>query len=101
LAPEERLEINPQDAARLGVADGGLVEVASRRAALTVRARLTDRCRAGVVFLSFHYEEAPTNMLLGNYLDALACTPDYKVTAVRVSPADGYSPSYGKVAQVS
>ncbi len=86
LAPEELLEINPQDAARLHVAEGDAVEVASRRAEMTVRAHLTDRCREGVVFLSFHFEEAPTNTLLGNYLDALACTPDYKVTAVRVRP---------------
>jgi formate dehydrogenase alpha subunit len=87
LSPEERLEIHPQDAARLQVVDGGTVEVASRRAKLTVRATVTDTCRPGVVFLSFHFDETPTNQLLGNYLDALACTPDYKVTAVRVTPA--------------
>ncbi len=85
LAPEERLEMHPQDAASLGVEEGALVEVASRRSKLTVRARVTERCRPGVVFLSFHFDETPTNQLLGNYLDALACTPDYKVTAVRVT----------------
>jgi len=85
LAPEERLEINPQDAAQLRVEEGDAVEVASRRGRLTVRAHLTERCRPGVVFLSFHYAETPTNQLLGNFLDALACTPDYKVTAVRVT----------------
>ena len=87
LAPEERLEIHPQDAAGLGIHEGDVVEVASRRGRLTVRADLTERCPPGVVFLSFHFEEVPTNQLLGNYLDALACTPDYKVTAVRVAPA--------------
>ena len=87
LAPEERLEIHPEDAARLGVEDGAVVEIASRRDKLLVRARVTERSRPGVVFLSFHFEETPTNQLLGNYLDALACTPDYKVTAVRVQPA--------------
>jgi predicted molibdopterin-dependent oxidoreductase YjgC len=86
LAPEERLEVHPQDAASLGVEEGAAVEVASRRGKLTVRARVTERCRPGVVFLSFHFDETPTNQLLGNYLDALACTPDYKVTAVRVTP---------------
>jgi formate dehydrogenase alpha subunit len=88
LAPRERLEINPQDAARLEVEEDAMVEVASRRGALSVSAHLTERCRPGVVFLSFHFPETPTNLLLGNYLDALACTPDYKVTAVRVTPAD-------------
>ncbi len=86
LAPEERLEIHPQDAARLEIPEGGMVEVASRRGKLGVRAHLTERCPPGIVFLSFHFEEVPTNELLGNYLDALACTPDYKVTAVRVRP---------------
>ena len=86
LMAEERLEINPQDAAGLQISEGGVVEVASRRSKLSVRAHLTDRCRPGVVFLSFHFDEVPTNELLGNYLDALACTPDYKVTAVRVRP---------------
>jgi predicted molibdopterin-dependent oxidoreductase YjgC len=47
---------------------------------------VTERCPPGVVFLSFHFEDVPTNQLLGNYLDALACTPEYKVTAVRVTP---------------
>lgn len=87
LAPEDRLEIHSDDAQRLNIRDGEAVEVASRRGQLTVRAQVSGRCQPGVVFLSFHFEDVPTNQLLGNYLDALACTPDYKVTAVRVRPA--------------
>lgn len=87
LAAEERLEIHPKDAAKLDIRDDGLVEVSSRWGQVNVRARLTERCAPGVVFLSFHFDNVPTNQLLGNYLDALACTPDYKVTAVRVVPA--------------
>jgi len=86
LAAEERLEIHPDDAADLKVRESDMVEVASRRGKITVRARVTERCPPGVVFLSFHFEDVPTNQLLGNYLDALACTPEYKVTAVRVTP---------------
>jgi formate dehydrogenase (NADP+) alpha subunit len=71
----------------LQIDDGDLVEIASRRDTLAVRALVTDRSPPGVVFLSFHFDEAPTNRLLGSHLDALACTPDYKVTAVRVAPA--------------
>jgi formate dehydrogenase alpha subunit len=85
LLPEERLEINPQDAKQLAIGEDDWVEVASHRSSLAVRAHLTERCRPGVVFLSFHFDEVPTNQLLGNYLDALACTPEYKVTAVRVT----------------
>jgi len=61
--------------------------VSSRRGQVAVQARVTERSTPGVVFLSFHFEDVPTNQLLGNYLDALACTPDYKVTAVRVARA--------------
>ena len=96
LLPEERLEIHPQDAAKLAIQENDPVEVASRRSSLTMRAHLTERCRPGVVFLSFHFEEVPTNQLLGNYLDALACTPDYKVTAVRVTPARKGAAESGK-----
>ncbi|MGA2059166.1 MAG: formate dehydrogenase subunit alpha [Thermoguttaceae bacterium] len=87
LMDEEHLEINPQDAAELNVREHDLVEVASRRGRLTVHAHLTDRVSLGVVFLSFHFDEVPTNELTGDYLDTLACTPEYKVTAVRVKPA--------------
>jgi predicted molibdopterin-dependent oxidoreductase YjgC len=86
LSDEEFLEIHPQDATRLKIEDGATVEVASRRGRVPVRARHSDRCRPGVVFLSFHFEETPTNELTGNYLDPMACTPEYKVTAVRVTP---------------
>ena len=88
LLGEEYLEINPQDAANLNVRDNEMVEVASRRGRLTVRARLTDRVNPGVVFLSFHFDEVPTNELTSDYLDTLACTPEYKVTAVRVKLAE-------------
>ena len=86
LCPEERLEIHPRDAASLNVQEDEMVEVASRRGKVSVRARLSDLCSPGVVFLSFHFEEVPTNELTGDILDPMACTPDYKVTAVRVTP---------------
>ena len=79
--------INPHDAEPLNIHENQMVEVASRRGVLTVRAHLSNLCSPGVVFLSFHFDEVPTNILVGNYLDPLACTPSYKVSAVRVTPA--------------
>lgn len=87
LLPEERLEICPDDAARLGVADGDPVEVASRRAAIVVPAGLTDRVASGEVFLSFHFEDAPTNALTSEATDEFTSCPEYKVTAVALRPA--------------
>ncbi|MEP6464493.1 MAG: formate dehydrogenase subunit alpha [Frankiaceae bacterium] len=87
LMPEERLEICPDDALRLGVADGDRVEVASRRAAIVVPAELTNRVASGEVFLSFHFEEAPTNALTSDATDEFTSCPEYKVTAVSLRPA--------------
>jgi formate dehydrogenase major subunit len=87
IAPEETLEIHPMDASRLGVGDGELVNVRSRRGSLLVRARITERSQPGTVFLSFHFPESPTNQLTSSALDEIALTPEYKVCAVAISPA--------------
>lgn len=52
MIPEElMLDRNAQDAARLGVRDGMMVRVISKRAELTVKARLTTTVSPGEVFL--------------------------------------------------
>ena len=66
------VETHPDDAARLEIEDGDLLRVASRRGKLQVRARLTDTCPPGVVSLTFHFAEAPTNVLTHAALDELA-----------------------------
>ncbi|HET8659563.1 MAG TPA: formate dehydrogenase subunit alpha, partial [Micromonosporaceae bacterium] len=78
----EVLDINPADAARIGLADGDLVEVASRRTALTVPVHLTDRVAPGEVFTSFHFPDTPTNALTSQATDNVTGCPEYKVTAV-------------------
>ncbi|MBI3760627.1 MAG: molybdopterin-dependent oxidoreductase, partial [Chloroflexi bacterium] len=87
IAPEELVEINPADAATLGVADGGWVTVASRRGEVRARAWVTDRPRPGVVFMTFHFVEALGNVLTNPALDPVAKIPEYKVCAVKVSAA--------------
>jgi formate dehydrogenase alpha subunit len=81
------IEINPADAARLGVGDGGLVKVTSRRGEIQIAARVTDRVMPGTVFLAFHYREAPANRLTIAALDPVAKIPEFKVCAVKVEPA--------------
>jgi predicted molibdopterin-dependent oxidoreductase YjgC len=85
--PEARLEVNPYDAARLGVHDGDMVRVTSRRGAVTARAWVTERVAQGVVFLPFHFVEAAANQLTSEALDPQAKIPGYKVSAVAVEPA--------------
>jgi anaerobic selenocysteine-containing dehydrogenase len=83
--PEGILELNPEDARRLGIApDNGLVEVASRRGKVSVKAKTSDRLPPGVVFMTFHFKEAAVNLLTLDALDPVAKIPGYKVCAVRI-----------------
>ncbi len=86
MAPEPYIEINPRTAEVLGIGDGQLVEVASRRGSITLRARLTERVARQVVFVPFHYAEAAANVLTNSALDPRAKIPELKVCAVRVRP---------------
>ena len=56
-APDPSVELAPEDAERLGIADGDLVAVESARRKLEAPARLTG-IREGVVFVPFHYQGA-------------------------------------------
>lgn len=84
LAPEERIQMHPEDAARLGIVAGDWVRVISRRGEVRARVRLTDRSAPGMVFGTFHFREAPINTLTNDALDPVAKIPEYKVAAVRV-----------------
>jgi predicted molibdopterin-dependent oxidoreductase YjgC len=87
IRPEGFVEVNPEDARALGLNDGGLCEVVSRRGKLTARAVLTARSRPGSVFMAFHFAEAAANLLTNDALDPVAKIPEFKVCAVRLSPA--------------
>jgi len=84
LAPEERVELNPDDAAQMGVGDGEWLRVTSRRGQVEARAWVTDRVGRGVVFMTFHYAEALTNVLTNTAVDPIAKIPELKVCAVKV-----------------
>ncbi|MHC4974568.1 MAG: formate dehydrogenase subunit alpha [Planctomycetota bacterium] len=84
---EESVEVHPEDAARLGVVAGGPVRVTSRRGSVTARARVTDACPEGTVFMTFHFAESPTNQLTLGALDPESKIAELKVCAVRIEPA--------------
>ncbi len=83
-AREETLRIHPKDARRLGVADGEPVDVVSRRGRVRVCAEVTKATNPGTLFMTFHYPETPTNILIGDAKDEYTGCPEYKVSAVRV-----------------
>ncbi len=87
LYPEALVEINPVDASMLGIADGQSVRVASRRGSVVLRADVTEKATAGVVFISFHFAEAAANLLTIDALDPQAKIPEYKACAVQIFPA--------------
>lgn len=85
ISNEEFLEINPADASELGIADGELVEVETRRGKKLIKAKLTERSQSGIVFLTFHYDDMLTNFITGPGEDVEVMTPEYKVCAVRIN----------------
>ncbi len=92
--PEGLVELNPADAKRYNISDGDLVRVTSRRGRIIARAEVTDRPKAGVVFMTFHFADAAANILTNPALDPIAKIPEYKFCAVRIEPAR--SPDYLK-----
>jgi len=84
LKGEGEVEVNPDDASALGISDGEMVRVISRRGQITARARVTEVTPHGVVFMTFHFAESAANMLTNPALDPAAKIPEYKVCAVRI-----------------
>jgi formate dehydrogenase major subunit len=93
LLPSDRLEIHPDDAAVLGIADGELVEVRSRNGAIRIEADVTARIEPGHVFTAFHFPEVRTNLLIGQSADVDTSCPEYKVVAVAVEPVGRIEPA--------
>jgi predicted molibdopterin-dependent oxidoreductase YjgC len=84
LVPAGVIEINAEDAGDMGIADGDLVRVSSRRGSVSGNARLSTGLPRGMVFMTFHFSEIPTNELTGDAVDPVAKIPEYKVSAVRI-----------------
>jgi predicted molibdopterin-dependent oxidoreductase YjgC len=83
--PEGLVEINREDASRLGIEpDREWVEVVSRRGRVRVKPKISDDVPPGIVFMTFHFKEAAVNLLTIDALDPVAQIPEYKVCAVRV-----------------
>ncbi len=81
---QELFHVNPKDAAKLGIADGDMVKVSSRRGSIDVRTRVTDICPPGVTSMTFHFAETPTNTITNSALDPVAKIPETKVCAIRI-----------------
>ncbi|WP_449042390.1 formate dehydrogenase subunit alpha [Paracoccus sp. (in: a-proteobacteria)] len=102
--PEDVLEIHPHDAENRGIRQGDLVRLASRAGETTLRAEVTERVAPGVVFTTFHHPGTQANVVTTDSSDWATNCPEFKVTAVQVSPSNGpseWQESYTRHAELS
>jgi predicted molibdopterin-dependent oxidoreductase YjgC len=89
----ETLDISPEDAERLGLKDGDPVRVTSRRGSVVAPARLDRSLRAGLVFMTLHYQdEVAVNTLTIDETDPKSGTAEFKACAVHVEPVRAAEP---------
>ena len=88
---QDILEIHPHDAENRGIKEGDYVRLSSRSGETTLRAEITDRVSPGVVYTTFHHPTTQANVVTTDFSDWATNCPEYKVTAVQVSPSNGPS----------
>jgi formate dehydrogenase major subunit len=84
LLGEETADISIDDAGRLGIEPGEIIQVKSRRGTINVRARVTPEVPPGMVWMAFHFREACANWLTNPAFDPDTLTAEYKACAVRI-----------------
>ncbi len=82
--PTGYVEINPKDAEKLNIRNGGRVKISSRRGEIETKTLVTKKVKEGSVFVPFHFSEAAANVLTNPAVDRLAKIPEYKVCAVKI-----------------
>ncbi len=81
----ESVDIAPEDAERLGIETGELLQVTSRRGTLQAPARVDYALKPGLVFMTLHFpDQVPTNFLTIDEFDPKSGTAEFKACAVRV-----------------
>lgn len=92
LAPEAIVQIHPEDAARLRIAESDEIEISSRRGSILVPAHLDESLLPGTVFIPWHYGKSlragdgkPVNLVTNAAYDIHSKQPEYKFSAVRIS----------------
>lgn len=94
LEPGPFLEIHPDDAAALGIAEKDQVEVRSRRGQAVLPARITTRMMPGNCFAPFHWndlygEHLAINAVTCDAVDPLSLQPAFKHCAVALTRVGG------------
>ncbi|CAB4865486.1 unannotated protein [freshwater metagenome] len=97
----ETLDLNPDDAMRLGIDEHELVLVSSRRGSIKAPVRFDSHLRPGLAFMTFHFpDEIDVNVLTIEANDPKSGTAEFKASAIRVeklqAPADTHLPVAGQ-----
>ncbi|MDP6370662.1 MAG: molybdopterin dinucleotide binding domain-containing protein, partial [Planctomycetota bacterium] len=87
--PEAYVEIHPDDAQGLGVNNGDMVRIVSRRGEAKMRAKVIPMPRPGMVFVPFHWEDDDSliNRVTLDAYDPGSKQPEFKICAVRLAKA--------------
>ncbi len=88
IAPRAEIYVHPEDAGTLGLVDGGLARVSSRRGLVELHVRVSTREARGNVFMPFHFREAAANLLTIDEVDEVAKIPEFKFCAVAIEPVN-------------
>jgi formate dehydrogenase major subunit len=87
ISPRPQVYLNPDDAADLGLADGEMARVSSRRGAIELETRVSHTEARGNCFIPFHFREAAANLLTTDEIDPFGKIPEFKFCAVRIEAA--------------
>jgi anaerobic selenocysteine-containing dehydrogenase len=92
LRPHPTADMNPADAAALGIRQGDKIKISTKQAAIEVTANLTDMVMAGVVHMYHGYPDANVNQLIeNNYLDPISGFPGFKAVSCNIEKIAGSS----------
>jgi formate dehydrogenase major subunit len=84
IAPRAQVYLHPDDAASLGLADGELARVSSRRGTIELAVKASYSEARGNCFIPFHFREAAANLLTTDEIDPVGKIPEFKFCAVRI-----------------
>jgi predicted molibdopterin-dependent oxidoreductase YjgC len=90
----ETIDVSPEDAERLGLAEQECVVVSSRRGSVEVPVHVDAALRPGLVFMTFHFpDQVDTNVLTIEATDPKSGTAEFKAAAVRIDKLTGGAPA--------
>ena len=85
--PEANASLHPKTLRQMGVQQGDMIEIETRRGKIQIMARADRAVAEDMVFLPFAFVEAAANILTNPKLDPVGKIPEFKFSACRVKPA--------------